>query len=510
MSKAIRNGNLLSWPGIDKLNLTDLIGTSLATELGHLNQERKNLRSTSHFCAPQTILPSTKTNEVYIQCFKPQAPHHQQQLERKLYSDQTGKFPYHSSRGEQYLLVMYNYDSNAIVFEALKSRQGAELAKAFNRCCLKLKVTPTDRNMFILDNKCSNDIKNTISSYNATFQLVPPHQHRQNAAETAIKIVKSHLLSGIATCHTQFPITEWDRLLPQAELTLNLLQNSRINPKLSSWAFLHGQHDFNKHPLAPPGSKLLVHTKPSNRASWAFHGVQGCYIGPALNHYRCVKCFIPTTRSEVISDTVKFIPQHVPIPSASIDDYIRAALQHIISLLHIKNNNKLNTDILDSKQPNAALIQVATTTNNPPSVGNAYHQNPSLPLSKQPVHPSPSFPPNLKISEGGYKQKKPHRRTQQYNKVPPLTDEEFELLLQNLLKPRVTAEGAKKPIKVNCCIAPSFRDKYMYAKVPIPKLHNPTKNGTRDDTLYNHLTINHMYNEAGRKQSIDTLLRTNP
>ena len=501
LSKAIRNGNLISWPGIDNLNFADLLGTSLATELGHLDQERKNLRSTKNVGTGPTLLPTTKTNEVYVHCFQP--PFHQtpQHLERKLYSDQTGKFPYRSSRGNQYLLVMYDYDSNAIVFEALKTRQGAELAKAFQRCCLKLKVQPTERNLFILDNECSTDIKNTIRSYNASFQLVPPHQHRQNAAETAIKTVKGHLLSGIATCHTQFPITEWDRLLPQAELTLNLLRNSRINPKLSSWAFLNGQHDFNRHPLAPPGSKILVHSKPSNRASWAFHGVQGWYIGPALHHYRCVKCFIPTTRSEVVSDTVKFIPQHVPIPSANIDDYIRAALQHIISLLHTKNNSKLNTDIFNSKEPNAALLQVAEATK---------QHTPAFTPSQQPSHTSPSVPQNLKISEGGCNQKKPLRPTKHRNKVPPLTDEEFEKLLQNLRQPRTPTEGAKRPHQVNACIVPSIRDRYMYARVPLPKLRNPPMPTTTDVTLFDHLTINHMFNEAGKKQSIDTLLRTNP
>ena len=100
--------------------------------------------------------------------------------------------------------------------------------------------------MFILDNEYSQDIKNTIKTYNATYQLVPPHQHRQNAAEIAIKTVKGHILSGIATCHQQFPITEWDRLLPQAEMTLNLLRNCRVNPNLSAWAYLNGPHDFNR------------------------------------------------------------------------------------------------------------------------------------------------------------------------------------------------------------------------------------------------------------------------
>ena len=33
---------------------------------------------------------------------------------------------------------------------------------------------------------------------------------------------------------TDYPIHEWDILFDQYELTLNLLQNSVINPKLSS------------------------------------------------------------------------------------------------------------------------------------------------------------------------------------------------------------------------------------------------------------------------------------
>ena len=151
---------------------------------------------------------------------------------RNIYSNQIGHFPYRSSRGNQYLFVTDDYDSNAIVFDALKNCKSAELKQAFMNCCTKLTIEPMNKNMFILNNECSQDIKNTIKIYNSTFQLVLPYQHRQNVAETAIKTVKSHLLSGIASCHKQFPITEWDRLLPQAEITLNLLRNSRINPKI--------------------------------------------------------------------------------------------------------------------------------------------------------------------------------------------------------------------------------------------------------------------------------------
>ena len=131
---------------------------------------------------------------------------------------------------------MYVFDSNAIMVEPLKTCQGKKLATAFYKLYTKLKFNKNESNIFILDYECSSFVKDTIHSYNVQYQLAPPHQHRQNAAENAIKTIKSHFLSGLATCDKNFPITEWDRLIPLAELKLNLLQNSRINPNLSSWA----------------------------------------------------------------------------------------------------------------------------------------------------------------------------------------------------------------------------------------------------------------------------------
>ena len=40
----------------------------------------------------------------------------------KIYTDQTGRFPVTSSKGSKYLMVLYDYDSNAILSEPLKSR----------------------------------------------------------------------------------------------------------------------------------------------------------------------------------------------------------------------------------------------------------------------------------------------------------------------------------------------------------------------------------------------------
>ena len=40
----------------------------------------------------------------------------------KIYMDQTGRFPVTSSKGHQYILVLYDYDANAILTEALRNR----------------------------------------------------------------------------------------------------------------------------------------------------------------------------------------------------------------------------------------------------------------------------------------------------------------------------------------------------------------------------------------------------
>ena len=141
-----------------------------------------------------------------------------------------------------------------------------------------------------------------IALHNARlkYQLVPPHIHRANKAERAIQTMKGHLKAGLATVDPDFPIHEWDRLLDQCELTLNLLRASRLNPKLSAWAFLFGEFDYMKTPLAPPGTKCLVHLKTSQRPTWSPNGEEGWTIGWSPEHYRCIKVFLQRQEVNVI------------------------------------------------------------------------------------------------------------------------------------------------------------------------------------------------------------------
>jgi len=44
-----------------------------------------------------------------------------------MYTDQTGRFPQKSSRGNQYIMVLIEIDSNAILVEAMKNRMTGEM-----------------------------------------------------------------------------------------------------------------------------------------------------------------------------------------------------------------------------------------------------------------------------------------------------------------------------------------------------------------------------------------------
>ena len=149
---------------------------------------------------------------------------------------------------------------------------------------------------------------------NENFQLVKPHLHQRNAAERAIQTFKNHFIAGIVSTHKDFPIHLWCPLLPQAIVTLNLLRPSRINPTLSAHAQLHGQLDFNSMPFAPPGTKFIVHQKPTIRQIWAPRSKCGWYIDRSKDHYGCYNIYVPETRAVIQPDTVEFLPLNSKMP----------------------------------------------------------------------------------------------------------------------------------------------------------------------------------------------------
>jgi hypothetical protein len=70
--------------------------------------------------------------------------------------------------------------------------------------------------------------------------------HCQNRAECAICTFKDHFLEILAGVDSAFSPYLWDLLLPQAELTLNLLHQATLNQRINAWEFFQGPFDFNK------------------------------------------------------------------------------------------------------------------------------------------------------------------------------------------------------------------------------------------------------------------------
>jgi hypothetical protein len=184
----------------------------------------------------------------------------------KLYTDNTGRFPIKAQSGNQYVMIAYHADGNLILQQAFKNRSDTHRIAAYNVIMTRLAARGLSVNLQILDNEASAAYKQAITvTWQAEFQLVPPDMHRRNRAERAIRTFKSHFISILAGVDPTFPPYLWDLLLPQVELTLNLLRQLTLNPRISAWEYFQGLFDFNKTPLGPVGCRVLIHAKPSTR-----------------------------------------------------------------------------------------------------------------------------------------------------------------------------------------------------------------------------------------------------
>jgi hypothetical protein len=102
------------------------------------------------------------------------------------YHDLTGRFPHRSSRGINYLLVVYNHDSNSILHCVLKHKTGTEIKRGWLHIHKKLAKGGNQPKIYILDNEASAKLKRALAKYDLAYQLVPSHVHRRNAAKRAI------------------------------------------------------------------------------------------------------------------------------------------------------------------------------------------------------------------------------------------------------------------------------------------------------------------------------------
>ena len=145
-----------------------------------------------------------------------------------------------------------------------------------------------------------------------------------NEAERVIQTFKDAFIVALATTDCNSPLQLWDKLAPQVQDTLNLLQASQINPTILAYEALNGPYNWDQYPLAPPGCKAIIYKAPAVQGLWASWGTDAWYLGPSAYHYRCNLCFVPETRAYPISGLAKLFMQHCQVPNLSPNAHLKA------------------------------------------------------------------------------------------------------------------------------------------------------------------------------------------
>ena len=414
------------------------------------------------------------------------------------YQDLTGRFPQRSAKGNEYVLVGYHYDANCILGIPVRNRTAPELTTAWQKLHNIFKKAGCAPSTWVLDNEVSQTLTNAFAANDTTYQMVPPKSHRRNLAERSIQTWKNHFKAGLATVDPSFPLSAWDELIEQANITLNLLRATRINPALSAYTYIYGEFNFSATPMAPPGTKVVAHVKPDDRRTWELNGEVGYYVGPAMKHYRCVKCYFPQTRTTRICDTVTFIPHTIPIPEVNLTDFLRQAASDIVTILTHPPSSTVPS--LQAGDPvRNALVTLATQLQriqNIPQPTSSRNSSPTT-ITQIPVPPSTLSPTQENLH------KAPSPRVKMKGSISP----RVKLKASSYVPAKSLLQRSNLPKN-------SRFDNTLHHRYPLRSKLKSTATNFKNlaaqhlyaEQLFRH-RVNHIYKPDGTKEKIDNLLQ---
>ena len=181
-----------------------------------------------------------------------------------------------------------------------------------------------------------------------TYQLVIPDDYRHNIAEKSIQTWKDHFVGVINGIATTFPHHLWCQAIPQSELQLMLLRQTNINPKISTYSHVYGQHDYSTHPFLPIGMETLVHDKPRRKKTFSEHCSKGYVLGTSFEHYRAWEMWMTKSKDTRVSGKLfhkhKYITNHDVTP----EDRVIAAMSELYQEISGREcKNRLSNTTLD-------------------------------------------------------------------------------------------------------------------------------------------------------------------
>ncbi len=223
--------------------------------------------------------------------------------------------------------------ANYIFCELMKNRTEDEMIKAYERMVWRMKNLGLELKKHRLDNKCLAKFKMCIKNAGMTHELVPPDCYCRNIDKRAIQTFKNHFVLILSGVDDRFPLSLWCHLVCPAELTMNLLRQSNVAPKVSAYAHVHGQHNYMTRLFALLGCVVMAHVKPKNQRTWDVHADLGFNIGTVMEHHRCFHVYIVKMRATRVSDAVFFKHQYITSPQITPETLVMKAAAELTSAL---------------------------------------------------------------------------------------------------------------------------------------------------------------------------------
>jgi hypothetical protein len=235
--KAVRRGFLRGCPNMSEKLILKYLNPSPATAKGHMKRPRHGIRSTRRTgrqvadvetaATPTTRRPDTEEVAPLIPpipillpnsdritpievipvpaSFRPNVPHvidddddqstanifcsaaFADKVSGVVYSDLTGNFPFMSFDGNVCFLVVYHYETNAIMATPIAGLDNRTIFSAYKAIFQDLTAKGFKPKLNVMDNQATKYIKQFLTEEECKLQLVEPHNHRVNAAERAIQ-----------------------------------------------------------------------------------------------------------------------------------------------------------------------------------------------------------------------------------------------------------------------------------------------------------------------------------
>ena len=150
--KAIKAGNYNTWPTITPQVVRCHFPESNETQQGHMKWQRQGVQSTMVREETESNVPAIpKAKDIYINIHN---------VTETMHTDQTGRFPATSSRGNKYGMVLVQADGNFIDAEPMKNRSEGAMIKVYQALWTRLTASGTVKpKTHILDNEALTELK---------------------------------------------------------------------------------------------------------------------------------------------------------------------------------------------------------------------------------------------------------------------------------------------------------------------------------------------------------------